>query len=158
MSIVMKRNHIIILLLLITSGLNMSFTAPVKPAIEIVVIINATNPVEKLNAELVKNFWLRRFVKRWKETSKSILPADRKNKCIEQELFYNSVLGLAPDAVEAYLSARQYQTGDTPIQKFATDADIIGYVSREPGAIGYINASSLSKSETGVKVVLMLSK
>lgn len=155
----MKRNQFIILLLLASSGFNMSFTIPASPpAVEIAVIVNASNPVEKLSSEIVKNFWLRRFVKRWKETSKSILPADRKNKCSEQEVFYNSVLGLDPSAVEAYLSARQYQSGDAPIQKFASDADIISYVSREPGAIGYINAASLSKSDNGVKIVLTVSK
>jgi ABC-type phosphate transport system substrate-binding protein len=136
-------------------ALNISKAAP---KVEIAIIINAGNPVNKMGADFVKNYWLRRFVKRWKETNKGILPADHKGKSPEQELFYNQVLGLPADAVESYLSARQYQNGDNPPQKFATDADMIAYVSSEVGAIGYVKASSITADESSVKVILHISK
>jgi ABC-type phosphate transport system substrate-binding protein len=155
----MKNYKITILLFLLGTSFLMSFTPPpAKPKIEIAIIINAANPIAKLGTDFVKNFWLRRFVKRWKEINKNIAPVDRKNKCAEQEVFYNAVLGLPANAVEAYLSARQYQNGDSPIQKFATDADIISYVGREPGAIGYVNAASVSENDKDVKIILIVTK
>jgi hypothetical protein len=127
-------------------------------AIEIAVIVNASNPANKMGTEFVKNYWLRRFVKRWKETNKGILPADRKIKGPEQDLFYTHVLGLPAAAVESYLAARQYQSGDNPPQKFATDAEMIAFVASEVGAIGYVNASSISVGDQSVKVVLQITK
>jgi len=156
--ITIMKNKIIIAFLLAVASVCMSFTSSAPASnIEIAIIVNSENPVDKMNNELVKSFWLRRFVKRWKEINKGILPVDRKNKCAEQDIFYVSVLGLAPEVVEAYLSARQYQNGDSPIQKFMSDADIIEYVSREPGAIGYVNAASLGKG-SGVRVIFTVSK
>jgi len=154
----MKKNKLIVALLLAVATVCMSFTSPAPaPNIEVAIIVNSGNPVDKMNNELVKSFWLRRFVRRWKEINKGILPVDRKTKCAEQDIFYVSVLGLAPEVVEAYLSARQYQNGDSPIQKFTSDADIIEYVSQQPGAIGYVNAASLGKG-SGVRVIFTVSK
>lgn len=148
----------IIALPLITSFLVSFAPRPVTQSTEIAIIINAENPSDKMGAEFVRNYWLRRFVKRWKETNKSILPVDRKDKCDEQEIFYNKVLGLPPSAVEAYLAARQYQNNDAPPKKLSTDAEIINYVAHEPGAIGYVNASSVRESDKAIKVILTVSK
>jgi hypothetical protein len=141
-----------------TGGLKSSNAVVMAQTVEIAVIVNANNPANKMGTEFAKNYWLRRFVKRWKETNKGILPADRKGKGPEQDLFYTHVLGLPAAAVESYLTARQYQTGDNPPQKFATDAEMIAYVASEVGAIGYVNASSISGDEKSVKVVLQISK
>jgi ABC-type phosphate transport system substrate-binding protein len=154
----MKKNRLIVALLWSVAFVCMSFTSSAPAAgIEVAIIINATNPVDKLSTELIKNFWLRRFVKRWKETNTGILPVDRKNKCAERDIFYKYILGLPPDDVEAYLSARQYQSGDGPIQKLMNDADIINYVSQQPGALGYVNAASVGK-DSGVKIILTVIK
>ena len=131
---------------------------PKAPKVEIAIIINAANPVNKMGADFVKNHWLRRFVNRWKETNKGILPADHKTKSPEQDLFYNAVLGLSSDAAESYLSARQYQSGHKPPEKFATDADVINYVGNEIGGIGYVSAASVSEKDNNVKVILLVSK
>jgi ABC-type phosphate transport system substrate-binding protein len=148
-----------ILLLVAGTSFLLSFAPhPARPKVEIAIIINAANPVNKMGADFVKNYWLRRFVKRWKETNKGILPADHKGKSPEQDAFYNAVLGLPSDAVESYLSARQYQSGDNPPQKFATDADIINYVGSEIGAIGYVNSASVGENDKNVKVILLISK
>lgn len=153
----MKNINIITLLLLATFLVSFA-PHPAMQSTEIAIIINAENPSDKMGAEFVRNYWLRRFVKRWKETNKSILPVDRKDKCDEQELFYNKVLGLPSSAVEAYLAARQYQNNDAPPKKLATDAEIINYVGHEPGAIGYVNASSVKEGDKSIKVILLVSK
>jgi ABC-type phosphate transport system substrate-binding protein len=155
----MKKEKLIALLCITGASFLLSFSPhPVANKVEIAIIINAGNPVNKLSADFVKNFWLRRFIKRWKETNKGILPVDHKTKSAEQDLFYKSVLGLPPDAVESYLSARQYQSGDNPPQKFASDADVINYVGNEIGAIGYVSAASVTENDKNVKVILTVTK
>jgi len=153
---IIKRMNALLVFLALSSLV--SFAPPSAANIEIAIIVNSENPVTKMGSEFVRNYWLRRFVKRWKEINKGILPVDRKSKCAEQEIFYNQVLGLPSDKVEVYLTSRQYQNGDTPPLKLDTDADIITYVGREQGAIGYVNASSLSDSDKSVKVILQVSK
>jgi ABC-type phosphate transport system substrate-binding protein len=155
----MRKQKLIALLCITGASILLSFSPhPVATKVEIAIIINAGNPVNKLSVDFVKNYWLRRFIKRWKETNKGILPVDHKVKSAEQDLFYKSVLGLPPDAVESYLSARQYQSGDNPPQKFASDADVINYVGNEIGAIGYVSAASVAENDKNVKVILTLAK
>jgi ABC-type phosphate transport system substrate-binding protein len=157
--ITMKTKRMTAILFFAGTSFLLSFAPhPDAPKVEIAIIINAANPVNKMGADFVKNYWLRRFVKRWKETNKGVLPVDHKTKSPEQDLFYNVVLGLPSDAVESYLSARQYQSGDKPPEKLATDADIINYVGNEIGAIGYVSAASVSENDKNVKVILLVSK
>jgi hypothetical protein len=156
---IMKNKRMTVILFLTGLSSLLSFVPrPAVPKVEIAIIINGTNPVTKMDGEFVKNYWLRRFVKRWKETNKGILPTDRKSKCPEQQVFYSTVLGLPDDAVESYLNARQYQNGDNPPEKFATDADIINFIGHEVGAIGFVNAASVSSTDKSVKIILLVSK
>jgi ABC-type phosphate transport system substrate-binding protein len=121
------------------------------------IIVHKDNPMTKLAAGEVKLYWLRKIKKRWPETNKNILPADRKSKCVERDLFYSKVLNLNADDVEAYFSNRQYQNAEKPQDKFSSDAEIIDFVSKEVGAIGFVNSSSLSSSDKEkVKIVLAL--
>lgn len=121
------------------------------------IIVHKDNPMTKLAAGEVKLYWLRKIKKRWPETNKNILPADRKSKCVERDLFYSKVLNLNADDVEAYFSNRQYQNAEKPQDKFSSDAEIIDFVSKEVGAIGFVNSASLSSTDKEkVKIVLAL--
>ena len=123
----------------------------------IAVIINNDNPVEKLTAGEAKLYWLRKIKKRWPETNKNILPVDRKAKCAERDAFYAKVLNMNADDVESYFSNRQYQNAEKPQDKFASDSDIIEFVSKEVGAIGFVSQSALSgDAKSKVKVVLTI--
>lgn len=143
---------ILILLLMISTT---SF-APIFDG-RIAVIVNNDNPVEKLTAGEAKLYWLRKIKKRWPETNKNILPADRKTKCAERDAFYAKVLNMNADDVESYFSNRQYQNAEKPQDKFATDSDIIEFVSKEIGAIGFVSQSALAgDAKSKVKVVLTI--
>ena len=125
---------------------------------EIAVIINNGNPISTLSAGEAKLYFLRKIKKRWPEINKNIRPVDRKNKCAEQELFYAKVLGMKADDVEKYFIDRQYQNAEKPQDKFSNDKEIIDFVGTEAGAIGYVNASSLTAAaKEKIKVVLTVS-
>lgn len=136
-----------------------SFTTSSSSAgTEIAVIVNKDNPIASLSAGEAKLYYLRKIKKRWEGINKNIRPADRKTKCAEQEVFYSKVLGMVADDVEKYFIARQYQNAEKPQDKFASDKDIIDFVSDEGGAIGYVNTGSLTaEAKTKVKVVLTMS-
>lgn len=124
---------------------------------EISVIINKDNPIAQLSAGEAKLYFLRKIKKRWPEINKNIKPVDRKSKCPEQETFYSKVLNMNATDVEAYFSQKQYESAEKPQDKFPNDEAIIGFVSDEQGAIGYVASSSLSASDKAkVKVVLTI--
>jgi len=121
----------------------------------IVVIVNKDNPVATLNAGEVKLYWLRKIKSRWPEINKNIKPVDRKTKCSEQETFYWKVLNMTTDDVETYFVTKQYQNAQKPQDKFNSDREIIDFIGEEVGAIGFVNASSLTpEAKSKVKVVL----
>ncbi|MCE2997423.1 MAG: hypothetical protein ACK5RG_10195 [Cyclobacteriaceae bacterium] len=143
---------IIILSLLVSSS---SFNSIADG--RIAVIVNNDNPAEKLTAGEAKLYWLRKIKKRWPETNKNILPVDRKAKCAERDAFYAKVLNMNADDVESYFSNRQYQNAEKPQDKFASDSEIIEFVSKEIGAIGFVSQSALSgDAKSKVKVVLTI--
>jgi ABC-type phosphate transport system substrate-binding protein len=124
---------------------------------EVAVIVNKENPVEKLTAGEVKLYWLRKIKKRWPELNKNIKPVDRKNRNADQDAFYSKVLGMSATDVETYFNEKQYESGEKPQDKFASDDAIIDFVGEEVGAIGFVNAGSLTpETKAKVKVVLII--
>ena len=135
--------------------MTMSAFAPVGS--ELAIIINKENPVDKLTTGEVKLYWLRKIKKRWPELNKNIKPVDRKTKNADQDAFYAKVLGMSAGDVETYFNAKQYESGEKPQDKFASDAAIIDFIAEEAGAIGFINTASLTpEAKARVKVVLVI--
>ncbi len=145
----------ITLLLAVVFIITMTSFAPVAP--ELAIIVNKENPVEKLTTGEVKLYWLRKIKKRWPELNKNIKPVDRKTKNADQDAFYAKVLGMSASDVETYFNAKQYESGEKPQDKFASDADIIDFIAEEAGAIGFVNTASLTPEiKARVKVVLII--
>lgn len=129
-------------------------TRPVKDSISI--IVHPNNPYDKLTPSTVKIFWLRSGKKRWEKINAAIKPVDRKNKCVEREKFLSVLIEMKSDQVETYFTAKQYQFAEQPPAKFISDAEIIDYVSNEPGAIAFVSTASLTSNESKVKVVYQI--
>ena len=149
----LKKISLVILPLLIL--ILSSFINAVQQA-DIVIIVNNGNATSSMSIAEVKLTWLRKIKKRWPD-NKPILPVDRKSKCAEQDEFYSKVLGMNAQEVEGYFTAKQYQNAEKPQDKMVSDAAIIEFVENNPGAIGFVNASSLSGgNKSRVKAVLTI--
>lgn len=123
----------------------------------IVVIVNKDNPVEKLTVSEVKLYFTRKIKKRWPGFEKNIRPATRKTKCAERDTFYRNVLSMTDEGVEEYFTNKQLQNAERPPDKFTSEADLVNFVAEEPGAIGFIKASSWNDElKSKVKAVLSL--
>jgi ABC-type phosphate transport system substrate-binding protein len=144
----------ILSILYITASCLLSFDF--RPAIaseKIVVIVHKDNPVTTLSASEVKLYYLRRIKKRWPGIDKNIRPVDRKKKCDERDAFY-TIIGLNESQIEQYFVNKQLQNAERPPDKFATESELIAFVSEEVGAIGYIKASSVTPEIlTKIKIV-----
>jgi ABC-type phosphate transport system substrate-binding protein len=143
---------LVVFLFVLTTG----FMTP-QPEESISVIVNAQNTVSTLSVPEVRAYWMRRPKKRWEGIDKTIKPVDRKDKCVEKTQFYSKILKMTEDAVDSYFTARQYSNGENAPEKLKSNAEIIDYVQREIGAIGFVKSSSLTPQELqGVKVVLVI--
>lgn len=123
----------------------------------IAIIVNKDNTVSTLSESEVKLYWLRKIKKRWPEINKNIRPADYKAKNAAQTTFYSKVLELTAADVETYFTQKQYDSGEKPQDKLASESDMINFVANEIGAIGFVSAGSLTEADKAkVKVVCVI--
>jgi ABC-type phosphate transport system substrate-binding protein len=134
------------------------FYTKADPAPEsIVIIVNSQNSVTKLSLIEVRMYWMRMAKKRWPDTNLLIKSVDRKEECEEKKQFYSKVLKLSEDMVESYFVARQYNSGEKPPDKLGSDSEIIDFVGKEAGGIGYVKATSINpKALEKIKVIFTL--
>jgi ABC-type phosphate transport system substrate-binding protein len=125
----------------------------------IAIIVNAQNTIGNLNMTEVRIYWMRRPKKRWEGIDMAVKPVDMKNKCAEKTIFYSNLIKMTEDAVESYFTARQYQNGERPLVKVENENEMIDYVGKEVGAIGYVRVAALTpQALEKVKVIYTLSK
>jgi len=131
-----------------------------KPAVQLAVIVNKDNPVEKLSVTEVRLLWMRRgSQKNWPALKSLVLPTDRKVACAEKSLFYKLVVKLSESETDSYFAAKQYQSAENPPLKFNSDKDIIQYVTDNKAALGYVNLASLKDDEKAlIKIVCLVSE
>ena len=134
-----------------------SFKAFVGGGNDLAIIINKENTISTLTESEVKLYWMRKIKKRWPEINKNIRPADYKSKNSAQSAFYSKVLGLSATDVEAYFTQKQYDSAEKPQDKLSSESDMINFVATEVGAIGFVNAASLTEADKArVKVVCLV--
>lgn len=152
------KNLFSIVMLISLAGLLMSFDETSASLHEvIVVIVNRENPINSLTASEVKLYYLRKIKKRWPGINKNIRPAELKRKNPERDVFYKAILGMNEDEIVQYFMNKQIQNAEPPQDKFSTEAELINFISEEPGAISYIKESSLTpEMMTHIKIVFTL--
>ena len=146
-----------IILLVIATLIASSFTKYAGGGSELAIIVNKENTISTLSESEVKLYWMRKIKKRWPDINKNIRPADFKSKNAAQTTFYSKVLGLTAADVETYFTQKQYDNAEKPQDKFASESEMINFVGSEVGAIGFVNAASLSDADKArVKVVCVV--
>ncbi len=125
-------------------------------AIEIAVIVHKDNVLDKADAVQVRNYYLSMPDKQWPSTTLPIQAAQRADNCLEKEKFCAKVLHMNSDDVSKYLGHHAY---GQPVQYFTNDAQVAAFVASVPGAIGYVNANSLTPQvRAKVKVLTVISE
>src|ERR1035437_2686871 len=128
------RKLLILILILFPFFLSVSW----KDNSSLVVIVNINNSTDKLTKSEVKLIYLRKITKRWNSINKNIIPIDRKDSPEIRKDFLNSVLGMSEDEVERYFTEQTYKYEDLPPLQLGSDAEVIDFVGKNIGAIGYV--------------------
>jgi ABC-type phosphate transport system substrate-binding protein len=113
-------------------------------------IVNGSNPRARMPRDFVANAFLRK-VSRWGH-GETIRPVDQPNDSAARQKFSNEVLRRSVAAVRIYWQQLIFSGRGLPPPELESDQEVVRYVARNAGAIGYVSGSA---DLHGVKVVSM---
>lgn len=133
-------------LLLALIALSATVSAEPPPAYR--VIVHPHNAVSGADRNFLQDVFLRR-VKRW-PNDKVIHPADLAPSSRVRKRFTEDVLGRSIAAVKAYWQQRIFSGRDVPPPEFESDEQVVAYVLKYEGAVGYVSENAALR---GAKVL-----
>jgi len=120
---------------------------------EIVVIVNAENPVTQLDKETVKNIFLGRLT-RFPNSELAISAIEIKGNNRQKELFYKLIANKTLNKINRYWARYLFTGKMSPPRKLINNQAIVTEISNNSTGIAYIDSKDLTPA---VKVVLTLS-
>lgn len=112
------------------------------------VITNSSNSVSSISAKDASDYFLKKKSK-WSDGT-AVKPIDLSANSKVREEFSKSIHGKNTSAVRSYWQQAIFSgTASAPPEK-DSDSEIVDYVKRTPGAIGYVSASA---DTDGVKLL-----
>lgn len=140
----MRRRH---LLLSLAAGLPALLAPPVHAADDGLAVI-AHPGLKGLDAETIGRVYTGRAVEL---DGQALRPINLPSSSPPRARFLKALLQQDDEAYIAYWTVRRYIGKGVPPAELRTAAEVLDYVARTPGAIGYVDASEL---RAGVAVVL----
>ena len=134
---------VLMAILVLTLGLAQEATAA-----DYQVIVNESNPISTIEADAVRRIMLRKTT-RWDHGAMA-QPIDRTQDASVRETFSKEVLRKSVSAIKAYWQTQIFSGRGVPPAELESNASVIEYVRRNPGAIGYVRAGTATR---GVKVI-----
>jgi ABC-type phosphate transport system substrate-binding protein len=129
---------------------------PLKPAIAFVmllasgaawaqeaaykIVVNASNPTTSIKKDVLAQLFMSRNVA-WAHGPAGD-PVDQSMTSPVREAFSREILGMPLPAVQNHWRKRMLETREFPPLVKATDAEVIGYIAKNPGGVGYVAAAT----------------
>ena len=129
-----------------------AFAGPARAteAVDLVVIVNANNPVRELSQEDAARLFLKKRTN-WPDGN-AVLPANQTDGQPVREAFCRDVLHKSTAALAAYWQQQIFSGRDIPPPEFESDAAVVAFVKSNPRAIGYVSRDALAP---GVKAIVL---
>ena len=115
------------------------------------VIVNYSNPVSSLRTAYVSDLFLGK-IGRW-DHGEDVASVDRSAHSPVRARCARSVHHRSVSAVKSHWQQMIFSGRGVPPPELGSDAEVVAFVQRDPGAIGYVSNSA---SLNGVKVVEIL--
>ncbi|HEU4388578.1 MAG TPA: hypothetical protein VFV34_12325 [Blastocatellia bacterium] len=112
------------------------------------VIVNTSNPVSSISKDQVSKFFLKKVTK-W-DNGQTVLPVELPKTSPARQAFSLQIHGKPVKAIESYWQQKIFSGRDVPPVEKPSDAQVVGYVKANAGAIGYVSGDTPAG---GVKVV-----
>jgi ABC-type phosphate transport system substrate-binding protein len=118
------------------------------PAPSYRIVVNPSNPTSTVERRFLEDVFLKK-IKHW-PSGEAIRAVDLEPSSPVRRRFTEEVLRLQLGAVRAYWQQRIFAGRDVPPPELDTDQDIILFVMKHAGAVGYVSTSAPA---SGLKVV-----
>jgi len=104
------------------------------------VVINPANPVTEVDRKFLADVFLKKIT-RW-ESGESVRPVDLRPDATARQQFSDEVLRRSVGAVKAYWQQLVFSGRDVPPPEVDTDEQVIRYVLRFTGGVGYVSGAA----------------
>ena len=147
----MKVRMIVLVSLLLTlfEGFNLESDAQNFSGFQI--IANKSNPVTTISKSQLSRLFLKKE-KKW-ETDKEVLPVDLKENFKTRAAFSKAIHGRPVSAIKAYWQKMIFSGRQVPPPEKGNDQDVINFVERYAGAVGYVSPKASISRVKKIKVV-----
>jgi len=135
--------------LLLLTVLLAGATNGAKPGFQgFLVVVNEANPVSSLSRQEISDLFLKKSSE-WSGLGR-VLPIDQPEGSAVRESFNREIHRKSNTAVRAYWQQRVFSGRDVPPPEKDGDQEVLAYVRKNAGAIGYLSPKA---STEGVKVL-----
>jgi hypothetical protein len=114
------------------------------------IIRNPDNPVDAVDRQFLLDAFLKRKTS-W-PSGAVIRPVDLAPASPARRQFSDEVLRRPVEAIRSYWQQRIFAGRELPPPEFETDADVVRFVLRERGAVGYVSSAA---DLNGAKVLII---
>lgn len=104
------------------------------------VIINPANTTTSVDRKMLTDMFLKR-VTRW-PSGDVVRPVDLQDDSATRKRFTQEVLARSVSAVKSYWQQSIFAGRDVPPAELDSDEAVVNYVLKNPGAIGYVSATT----------------
>jgi ABC-type phosphate transport system substrate-binding protein len=105
-----------------------------------VIIVNPNNPATSADRKFLEDAFLKKTT-RW-PNDEVVRPADLAPNSPVRRKFTEDVLQRSVDAVKGYWQQRIFSGRDVPPPEFETDDDVVKFVLKHDGGLGYVSGSA----------------
>ncbi len=104
------------------------------------VVVHAGNPLDSIDQAKLERLFLKKE-SRWADNTK-VQPVDRDSNAPTRVAFSRAVLKKEVNWVKSYWQRQLFSGRDTPPLELDSDRDVLEYIAKNPGAIGYVSPST----------------
>jgi ABC-type phosphate transport system substrate-binding protein len=134
----MRATHVVILALLVRGAI--ALAQPTASAPPYRVIVNPRNSIASADRSFLADAFLKKTT-RWR-SGDVILPADLGADSPVRRKFTEDVLNRSVTAVRSYWQQMIFSGRDIPPPELDSDEEVVRYVVKHPGAVGYVSGSA----------------
>lgn len=138
---------LVVAMLLLPHRLGIARADSVPP---FVLIVHSANPVTTLDRKFLSDVFLKKKT-RW-PGGEVIRPADQIVAANVRARFSAQVLERTVGAVRSYWQQRIFSGRDVPPPELAGDEEVLNYVLRQPGGVGYVSASASIEGAKSLRI------
>lgn len=125
-------------------------TAATAQPLPFVVVVNPDTPVSALSREALSRIFLRKVM--WWDNGLPMRPVDLSYDSVTRQRFSDEIIGRSVRAVRSHWQQAIFSGQEAPPPVFDTDAEVLRYVRRNRGAIGYVSARTPLEGVRAVRI------